>query len=374
MPPDLLPMPSSTSTAPRLLDTPDALAALVERLDVAPIVALDTEFVRESTYYAQLCLVQVGTPALIACVDPLAGLDLDAFWKVVLRAEPLMLMHAARQDLELIRQHTGLLPETLFDTQVAAALLGHPAQIGYAALVERLLGVPLDKSHARTDWSRRPLPPEKLAYAADDVRHLPEIHLQLAEALEARGRAEWAVEDCGALLAPSLYENPPEEAWQRVKGLRRLQGRRRAVARALAAWRELEAERVNRPRRWILADEQLLALAAAAPDSRARLEAVPGLPAGLLRRCGEALLQVIAAAGDGSEEAADPDPLSDREKATLARLTEITRRVASELEIEPEVLATRAELTSAARGMPVGRPFTGWRAGCLGGRLADALG
>lgn len=359
--------------APTLLDTQAALEPLVERLDAAPVVALDTEFLRESTYYAKLCLLQVGMSDEVACIDPLAGLDLARFWSVVLRERPLMLMHAARQDLELIRQHTGALPESLFDTQVAAALLGHPAQIGYAGLVERLLGVPLDKSHARTDWSRRPLAPAKLAYAADDVRYLPELHARLAEALEAQGRTAWAEEDCGALLAPALYENPPETAWQRVKGLRRLQGRAREAARALAAWREVTAEQLDRPRRWVLSDELLLALADAQPRDRAALEAVRGLPGGLIRRRGDALLEVLAAVPETPPTETDPAPLTDAEKKCLARLGTLTRECAAELGIESEVLATRAELTAAVRGTPEGRPFTGWRGTLIGPRLLSAL-
>ncbi len=360
-------------SAPALLETQEALASLVERLDAATVVALDTEFLRESTYFAQLCLLQVGIPGEVACIDPLAGLDLGRFWEIVLRQRPLMLMHAARQDLELIRQHTGSLPASLFDTQVAAALLGHPAQLGYAGLVERLLGVRLDKSHARTDWSRRPLAPVKLAYAADDVRYLPELHAQLGRALEARGRVPWAEEDCNALLAPALYENPPETAWQRVKGLRRLQGRARAAARALAAWREVTAEQLDRPRRWVLGDEQLLALANALPDGRAALEAVPGLPPALLRRRGDALLELLAQVPETAAPDIDPAPLDDAEKKTLARLTALAREVAAQHDLEPEVLATRAELTSAVRGAPSGRAFTGWRLEVIGRRLLEAL-
>ncbi|MCC5860813.1 MAG: ribonuclease D [Gammaproteobacteria bacterium] len=360
-------------SVPALLATQEALEPLIGRLDAAPVVALDTEFLRESTYFAQLCLLQVGMPGEVACIDPLAGLELTRFWQVVLRERPLMLMHAARQDLELIRQHTGALPASLFDTQVAAALLGHPAQLGYAGLVERLLGVQLDKSHARTDWSRRPLAAAKLAYAGDDVRYLPELHAQLGAELERRGRAAWAAEDCESLLNPALYENPPETAWQRVKGLRRLQGRARAAARALAAWREVTAERLDRPRRWVLSDEQLLALADALPEDRAALDAVPGLPPGLVRRRGDALLEVVTGIPVSAPEETDPAPLDDAEKKTLARLASLARELADQLDLEPEVLATRAELTSAVRGTPTGRPFVGWRLEVIGRQLLAAV-
>lgn len=358
---------------PTLLASQPDLEALVAGLAQAQVVALDTEFVRESTYYAQLCLLQVATAGHIACVDPLAGIELEEFWKVVLRASPLTLMHAGRQDLELIWQHTGRLPEVLFDTQVAAALLGHPAQIGYAGLVQRLLDIVLDKSHARTDWSRRPLPQDKLAYAADDVRYLLEVHERLDAELHARGRRAWAQEDCAALLNPALYQNPPEEAWHRVKGLRRLQGRARHAARALAAWRETTAEWLDRPRRWVLSDEQLLALAAALPTDAQAIGEVAGLPAGLVRRRGEELLAVLAQVPDTVADEIDPLPLSDEEKSRLARLSALTRKVADELGIETEVLATRAELTAAARGAREGRVFAGWRGEVLGERLLETM-
>ncbi len=358
---------------PTLLANQSDLQSLLAGVAQAPVVALDTEFVRESTYYAQLCLLQVATADHIACVDPLADIALDEFWQVVLRARPLTLMHAGRQDLELIWQHTGRLPEALFDTQVAAALLGHPAQIGYAGLVQRLLDVSLDKSHARTDWSRRPLAQDKLAYAADDVRYLLQIHALLEAQLHARGRLAWAQEDCAALLNPDLYQNPPDQAWHRVKGLRRLQGRGRAAARALAAWRETTAEWLDRPRRWVMSDEQLLALAAALPADAEAMAEVRGLPAGLVRRRGDELLAVLAQVPDSVADEIDPLPLDDAEKSQLNRLATLTRKLADELGIEPEVLATRAELTAAARGGREGRIFQGWRGEVLGDRLLEVL-
>ena len=362
-----------TNIPPTLLASQADLQTLVAGLAQADVVALDTEFVRESTYYAQLCLLQVATSEHIACVDPLAGIGLEEFWEVVLRERPLTLMHAGRQDLELIWQHTGRLPEVLFDTQVAAALLGHPAQIGYAGLVHRLLDISLDKSHARTDWSRRPLPQNKLAYAADDVRYLLEVHQRLDAELRARGRHSWAAEDCAALLNPALYKNPPDQAWHRVKGLRRLQGRARAAARALAQWRETTAEWLDRPRRWVMSDEQLLALAEALPADTGAMAEVRGLPAGLVRRRGEALLAVLAEVPDTVADEIDPLPLSGEEKSRLARLSTLTRKVADELGIEAEVLATRAELTAAARGAREGRVFEGWRGEILAERLLEAL-
>jgi len=358
---------------PELLDTQAQLDTALAALEDSPVLALDTEFVRESTYYAQLCLLQVGTSAHIACIDPLAGLELGAFWKLVLDARPLTMMHAGRQDLELIWQHTGQLPERLFDTQVAAGLLGYPAQIGYAGLVEQMLGVKLDKSHARTDWSRRPLPADKLAYAADDVRYLLIIQQRLAERLEAEGRAAWAEEDCAALLDPTLYRNPPLDAWERLKGLRRLQGRSRAAARALAAWRETTAECLNRPRRWVMSDEQLLALAARLPCTHEQLAAVSGMPAGLVRRRGDELLEVLAQTPDSVADEIDPLPLDADEKACLAELVALVKAAAECTGLEPEVLATRGELTAAVRGSYDGRVFRGWRAGILGTQLRAAV-
>ena len=206
----------------RLIQDPGELEAALFRLRSSDRLALDTEFMRERTYHAQLCLVQIATESDCYLIDPLVGLDLAPLHELLQDRSKLKILHAARQDLEVLLQSGGAVPGPLFDTQVAAALLGFPPQVGYAELVARQLGHSIDKGQTRTDWSRRPLTPAQIAYAADDVRHLLTLHTDLQAALVAKGRADWVAEEAAAYENPALYRTDPALAWRRLKGLNRL--------------------------------------------------------------------------------------------------------------------------------------------------------
>jgi ribonuclease D len=265
-----------------------------------------------------------------------------------------------------MRLATGMLPARLFDTQVAAALLGHQPQIGYAGAVEAVLGEKLDKAHARADWTRRPLPADQLAYALEDVVHLPALATRLREDLIAGGRLDWALEDSARLLEPGLYDNPPEDAWQRIKGFGRLRGAERAAAATLAAWREREAVERDRPRQWILSDAVLLATAVARPTDVRALRAVAGMPGGLVRRAGDALLHALEAPPPEAAMRAPAGPPSDEEKSRLAALAKALGKAADALGIETSVLATRADMMDVIRGRRRGKLFEGWRREAVG--------
>lgn len=357
-------------TEPRYIDDEAALRSLAERATHLHQVAADTEFLRESTYHARLCLVQLAADDWIACIDPLAGMDLEPLWQWFDRAE--VTLHAARQDLEVLLGVAGRLPAGLFDTQVAAALCGYPAQIGYASLVKELLDVDLGKHHTRTDWSRRPLSVEQLEYAADDVRYLPGIRNLLTARLEELGRLEWARADSAELLQPALYAPDPEDAWQRLKGIGRMDEKSAGAAAALAVWREHEALRADRPRQWILKDAALLGLAQARPRDRAALNRVEAVPAGLVRRAGDRLLQVIGEAGP--TPVVRRGPPSAEEKALVAQLAAVVRHKAQELGIEPELIASQKELRQAAAGDAPPKALSGWRGELVGRELAALLG
>ena len=206
----------------KLIHEPAALEAALFRLHGAERLALDTEFMRERTYHPQLCLVQIATETDCCLIDPLAGLDLAPLYELLLDRSRLKILHAARQDIEVLLNAGGAVPGPLFDTQIAAALLGFAPQVGYAELVARQLGHSIDKGQTRTDWSKRPLTPAQLAYAADDVRHLLTLQTDLQAALAANGRAQWVLEETAALENPSLYRTDPAAAWRRLKGLNRL--------------------------------------------------------------------------------------------------------------------------------------------------------
>ncbi len=333
----------------------------------APATSLmvDTEFLREKTYFPKLCLVQVATEHAIALIDPLAGIDLEPLWARFDDTE--LVLHAARQDLEVLSGAAGRLPARIFDTQIAAGLAGLPPQIGYAGLVREVAGIELDKSHTRTNWSRRPLGAGELDYAADDVRYLASVHGHLSARLTELGRLDWAREDSQALLAGELYAPSGDDAWRRVKGITRLDGRAFGRAAALAAWREQRAVARNLPRQWILKDGDLLGLASARDPSERVRDC-------LSRRSRDAaqVLRVLADSGDGP-----PPPTSSwpsPEERELAR--ELARRVrdtAAALGLEPEVLAPQKELRALAAGRRDTRVFSGWRRDIVAEALLPAL-
>jgi ribonuclease D len=361
-----------------LVTTQEQLDAAVFRMQGAARLAIDTEFMRERTYYAQLCLVQIATDADCFLVDPLVGLDLEPLHALFGDRGKIKILHAARQDLEVLQVAGGRVPAPVFDTQVAAALLGFPPQAGYAELVARQLGHSIDKGQTRTDWSRRPLTPEQLAYAADDVHHLLQLHAELATALEARGRAAWLAEETAAIEDPALYRTEPSVAWRRLKGLSRLRPREQAAARALAEWREQRAIASDKPRGWILSDEALYALATQAPQTQEQLEQIRALPPALARKRGDELLALIAAAREAADdtlvESATRRPTPE-ETALVAKLQQRVRAEAAALEISPEVLATRRDVEALVfqdRGESA--LSRGWRRVVIGDALAAMLG
>ena len=354
-----------------------AIARLAGRLEGAPFIGLDTEFLRERTYRPQLCLLQVAVPGEIQCVDPIAASTLAPLQPAMIGAGIPKVMHAARQDLEVLLLTGGNVPAPDFDTQVAASLLGFPPQAGYAELVARQLGHSIDKAQTRTDWSRRPLTPAQLAYAADDVHHLLQLHADFTAALDAQGRIEWLREDCAALEDPALYRTEPADAWRRLKGLGRLRPREQAVARALAAWREQRAIASDKPRGWILTDDALYALATLAPVSTADLEKIPALPPAVIRNRGEELLALIGSArnaDDDSSAVPTPQRLTPEQTRLIGRLQQQVRDVATELGISPEVLATRRDIEALALGSRGSSSLLkGWRRGVIGEQLLALL-
>jgi ribonuclease D len=335
---------------------------------------VDTEFVRDDSYYPKPCLIQIGNGQEDVCVDTIA-LDASALkplFATLASTSVVKVFHSASQDLELFVQLTGDCPRPLFDTQLAASLLGEGDQLGYAALVERRLGVKLDKSLTRTDWSRRPLSAAELAYAAADVRYLAQLYPQLRDELAAAGRLVWLEEDCTRLTDPQRYFNPPEEAWRRLKGIGRLEASAQRVAAELASWREIVAQQRNRPRKWILEDEPLYRLAERRPRSEEQLADLKLLPPKTLSRHGSALLEVIAGVRHDAHPLAEEDPpLIDTQKAKLQKLQEWLRQRAASLNIPPSLLAPRADVEAIVRrGGEAGVPLLeGWRAEVAGSEL-----
>jgi ribonuclease D len=356
-----------------IADTAEAVTDLAARLTAHSSIGLDTEFLRERTYRAELCLIQVSAADDAACIDPIAVTELGPLAGPLTAPGVVKVMHACRQDLEVLLPAVGLV-RPVFDTQIAAALAGFAAQVGYAELARRLLGVELPKAHTRTDWSRRPLSPEQIEYALDDVRHLVPLKLTLEEQLGKLGRLPWLAEELAGLADPRGLATEPEEAWRRIKGLRSLDPARERLARGLGAWRERRAQERNRPRGWILDDAALREVIMRVPRSRAALEAIQELPAGVLRHCGEELLDCIAAAkvpdpAPPLEARQRPDPVRS---ALVKKLGALNQAVATELAISPEVLATRRDLERLAEGDEDIAALRGWRRSVLGEKLLAA--
>ena len=338
-------------------------------------LALDTEFVRERTYYPRLCLIQAAAAGDVALIDALAIADGGALLPLLTDPTRPKLLHAARQDIEALLPVTGVPLAPVFDTQQAAALLGFPAQVGYAELVRQLLGIELAKGHARTDWARRPLSAEQLAYAADDVRHLPALAAALEERLDAAGRRVWLDQESAALTDISLYRVEPEQAWRRLKGLERMDVEALAAARGLAEWRERRAMARDLPRGWILPDAAIHELAMARPASREALASIDAVPPGTVARAAPELLAAIARhpVADAGREAVDPGRPGPEQLRLQKALQLRLAAIAAELGIQPEVLATRRELAALARGERDVPSLSGWRREVVGERLLAAL-
>lgn len=346
-----------------------------------PVLALDTEFMRTDTFFPRLALVQVSSGAEAWLVDPLAIPDLTPLAELLSAPGVVKVLHSCSEDLEVFQHALGYRPAPLYDTQVAAALTGHGFSLGYGALVQRLLGVELDKQETRSDWLRRPLTNAQLAYAAADVHYLLPIYRQLADAAEAQGKNAWVAEEMERLLVQAAVVIPPREQYRRVKGAGRLKRVELAALRELAAWRETQARTGDRPRGHVVNDVELLALAAARPRDRAALAAVGELRPRVIREHGDQLLAALAAAASVAP-ADHPEPLDQGPPERTARdLIRACRDWLAEraeaLEVAPEMLARRADLEALARSWQAGEAnlpsalATGWRHDVVGVELLD---
>jgi ribonuclease D len=365
---------SSSNALQPVITTIEELTELGARLAAADAFAVDTEFLRERTYRAELCLIQVATREDAACVDPLLLTDLAALARPLCMARPVKVMHACRQDLEVLHPVAGLVGP-VFDTQIAAALTGAPAQVGYADLVRRLLGKDLTKAHTRTDWSRRPLSLQQIEYALDDVRYLLPLKEQLEAQIDELGRTAWLEEELTALGTTDNFTVEPEQAWQRVKGLHGLDAARARLLKELAAWRERRAAERNRPRGWILEEGVMREIVLRVPRTSAELASIADLPAGVVKHCGDDILACVRAA----EVPDPPPPLDPRARpdpaktALVRKLADLNHSIASELAMSPEVLTTRRELEQLAGGRRDVPVLQGWRRGVVGERLRAGL-
>jgi len=369
------------TSPPDYVRSAEELDAALKRLTASPFVAIDTEFLRERTYFPKFCLLQIAHDDYCAVIDVLTLPTLAPLLDFLNDRKRLKVLHAAHQDLEVLalangaRLATQLAPIAgpFLDTQAAAAFLDMPANIGYADLVQRRLNLTLVKGQARTDWSQRPLSAAQLAYAADDVIYLVEIYHNLKAALGHTLRWGWIEEDAEQLEDPHLYMTEPSEAWQRLRGLEKLEPEQRAAAKSLAEWRERRAIRKDRPRTWILPDDVLRQLAERLPSTVAELTRVDGLPEKTIDKRGVELLKVIADsnASAGSEPPANRFRPSRGQQKTVSALMEFVRKQSIHLHVSPERLATRREVEALVFSGRIGTFGQGWRRASFGKRLIE---
>jgi ribonuclease D len=345
------------------IDRDDELPALARTLASQAWIGLDTEFLRERTFFPKLCLLQLAAGGQIWCVDTLRIGSLDPLMPALAASASRKVIHAARQDLEAVYLSAKRVISPVFDTQIAAGCIGLKPQVGYAELVKTLLDITVPKGQTRTDWSKRPLTREQLVYAADDVSYLGDVADHLSLRLRELEREHWALEDCRALEDPELYEPDPAYAWSRLRGLAQLPPLPRARAKAVAVWREKLARARDLPRAWILPDAAIFSIAqGSAPPLNDSLTA--------------SLLEALeGSSGDDYDQEPSQDARpTPEQKALIERLAKVVDSRAAELNVSAEILAPRGELKALAMGKRDAHALTGWRRDVIGTRLLEAIG
>jgi ribonuclease D len=359
------------------IDTADALLAFCGQISASKWIALDTEFLREKTYYPKLCLLQIATPDVVACIDPIALDDLSPILEIIFDERITKVMHSGRQDMEIFFNLHGRPPSPLFDTQIAALMLGHADQIGYANLVKEMLGIELEKLHTRADWSLRPLSADQVKYAADDVVYLADIYQKMTVQLNETGRLEWLDGDFKRLASAELYGNPPELSWLKVKGGNRLKGASLSVLQALAKWRETTAQQKDRPKGWILRDDALVDIARHRPASQEALGKIRGLSEGLVRNSGKIVVALVNEAS-GKQPTPFPDTgkrvkLTPDQGALVDVMMALVRLSGEQNNLNPAVLVSRKQLEKLVQGETNIDVMQGWRKKLVGEQLGRFL-
>ena len=359
------------------IDSDEKLAAICTSLAQASYCAIDTEFIREKTYYPILALIQIATEQHQACIDPLAINDFSPLLKLLSNESLLKVFHSSSQDLEILFQKFDTLPVPVFDTQVAAAVLGYNHQISYADLVHQITGVRLEKKHTRADWSRRPLSEDELDYAMDDVRYLLPVYTQLRDELESSKRGSWIDKDLRAMSIADNYRVDMSSLWKRLKGANKLKGVKLQIASELCQWRETVAQQRDKPRRWITKDDVLVDIARRVPQNLEELSEIRDLGEKMVERHGQHLLEIVAHAQ--TVDAAQW-PQTDKVKVLSVGqlalgdcLMALCRVIADENKIALASLATRKDIDSLIINQKTSKLSQGWRFTMVGEQLLNFI-
>ncbi len=339
-------------------------------------IGVDTEFLRVRTYYPRLCLLQISCPDRVIAVDPLQCKTLDPLIELLTDTQRVKVIHAARQDLEVLYHICGSVPQPVFDTQIAAALLGYGDQISYAALVAELIGPSIAKQQTRTNWCARPLTADQLTYAYEDVYYLGTLYQRFSSELNRRNRAEWLREEGQRLVDPSLYSQVPQQAYQRMRKGHSLEPESQQVLKRLAVWRERVAQARNLPRNWVVDDRQLIALAVSRPRQEEDFTKIDDLSSKFVHRYGDDIMAIVGKvrqAGCTGIVWKTPARLTQVQKHLVSQLLDVVRGTANQHRVSAALLATRAEVERFVRGDRELLFMQGWRYRLIGDRLTQVL-
>lgn len=354
----------NAADAPIMVESANQLSEAADEWLECDVIGIDTEFVRERTWRAELGLIQLSDGNKVWLVDPLKTGQLDPLAAVLGKRDILKTLHAPPEDLDVLLFTTGAVPEPLFDTQTACAMLGRPLQMGYHTAVEWLLGVTIDKGQTRSNWCQRPLRPEQLKYAALDVCLLPIMQQELQEKLEGLGRESWLEEDCARLLTRARTPADPDHSWKRLNGNGRFDGPSLAILQALAKWRDQEAEKRNLARGFVIKDNDLLTIANKQPVSLSQLSELNIIHPKALQLHGNTLVGIVDQVLGKGLSAVAPATLGPGHRKLMSDMRKLVQLKASELLVDPALLASRRELESLIL-LPADEPlperFLGWR-------------
>ncbi|MFB3058795.1 MAG: ribonuclease D [Gammaproteobacteria bacterium] len=359
------------------IDSSAQLAEFCGKINNAGYCAIDTEFVREKTYYAVLALIQVASEKHMACIDPLTIDNFDPFIALIQNRELIKVFHSPSQDLEILFQRFSCMPQPVFDTQLAAAVLGYDHQIGYADLVNQITGIKLEKKHTRAKWSRRPLAEDEINYAMDDVRYLLPVYRTLKTELEDKKRYAWIEKDLLAMTSVSNYQIETADLWRRLKGVQKLRGVELQIARHLCQWREQMAQQINLPRRWVVKDDLIIEIARLKPSKVIDLDSIRDVNEKFIEKHGDRILAIVAAA-QNTPTSKWPQhdvkqSLSTPQQALGDCLMALCRIIAEDNQIAVATLATRKDIDNLITDRKNSRLSQGWRFSLAGEKLLNFL-
>ena len=342
-----------------------------------PWLALDTEFIREKTYYPNLCLIQIATNDEIVCIDTLAIDNLAPLKKLLFSPSIIKVFHAATQDLEIFFNYFDDIPIPVFDTQIAASALGYGEQISYADLVKEICNVNLDKTLSRAAWNRRPLKQKEIQYAVDDVKYLAQIYQHLTKELETQNRTHWVTDECQRISIIENYKIDADELWKSVKGVGKLEPHQLIVLKHLASWRDHQARKDNKPRQWILRNKSLRALAIEQPRDLSALSTIEVITKQHLKQYSDSILNCIEDALQTPEylwpNKNQHKPLNREQRKLLKRALQLVRERAEELQMAPNLLATRNLVEKLIRGQRELLILRDWREDLIGKDLLQLV-